>query len=188
MARAIATRCRCPPDSFTPRSPTTVSYFFSNSSMNSSACAIRLTSRICVRRRLRAAVADVVADRCRRTGSCPAARRRAASGSRAAAPSSDRGRRSAPRPDSGRLNAITRLMSVLLPDPLEPTSAVVVPGRRAEADVLQHRHAGVVLEADVVELDLALEHAERRAAGDRRRPRSASASARGCDRARRTLR
>ena len=32
------------------------------------------------------------------------------------------------------MNAITRLISVLLPDPLEPTSAVVVPGRRAEAD------------------------------------------------------
>ena len=31
------------------------------------------------------------------------------------------------RPAPGRLNAITRLMSVLLPDPLEPTSAVVVP-------------------------------------------------------------
>ena len=31
------------------------------------------------------------------------------------------------RPLSGRLNAITRLISVLLPDPLDPTSAVVVP-------------------------------------------------------------
>ena len=30
-------------------------------------------------------------------------------------------------PDCGRLNAITRLMSVLFPDPLDPTSAVVVP-------------------------------------------------------------
>ena len=29
---------------------------------------------------------------------------------------------------SGRLNAITRLISVLLPEPLDPTSAVVVPG------------------------------------------------------------
>jgi hypothetical protein len=27
IARAIATRCRCPPDSFTPRSPTMVSYW-----------------------------------------------------------------------------------------------------------------------------------------------------------------
>jgi hypothetical protein len=32
------------------------------------------------------------------------------------------------RPLLGRLNAITRLISVLLPEPLEPTSAVVVPG------------------------------------------------------------
>ena len=31
------------------------------------------------------------------------------------------------RPDFGRLNAITRLISVLLPEPLDPTSAVVVP-------------------------------------------------------------
>ena len=30
IARAIATRWRWPPESFTPRSPTTVSYFFSN--------------------------------------------------------------------------------------------------------------------------------------------------------------
>ena len=45
MARAIATRCRCPPDSFTPRSPTIVSYLASNLSMNSSQCAMRLTVR-----------------------------------------------------------------------------------------------------------------------------------------------
>src|SRR5216110_739418 len=32
IARAIETRCFCPPESFTPRSPTTVSYFFSNDS------------------------------------------------------------------------------------------------------------------------------------------------------------
>ena len=31
------------------------------------------------------------------------------------------------RPFVGRLNAITRLISVLLPEPLDPTSAVVVP-------------------------------------------------------------
>jgi hypothetical protein len=36
-------------------------------------------------------------------------------------------------PFSGRLKAMTRLMSVLLPDPLDPTSAVVVPaGARNE--------------------------------------------------------
>ena len=65
--------------------------------------------------------------RCRRTGSCPAGRCRAARGSRAAG-ASPRSRPSMRMtPDSGRLNAITRLMSVLLPDPLDPTSAVVVP-------------------------------------------------------------
>ena len=31
------------------------------------------------------------------------------------------------RPETGRLKAITRLMSVLLPEPLDPTSAVVDP-------------------------------------------------------------
>src|ERR1700734_3601736 len=36
IARAIETRCRCPPESFTPLSPTTVSYFFSKPSANSS--------------------------------------------------------------------------------------------------------------------------------------------------------
>ena len=37
------------------------------------------------------------------------------------------------RPDSGRLKAMTRLMSVLLPEPLDPTSAVVEPaGARNE--------------------------------------------------------
>ena len=62
-----------------------------------------------------------------------------------------RGRRSSTRPLFGRLNVITRLMSVLLPEPLEPTSAVVVLRRRDERDVLQHRHAGVVLERHVLE-------------------------------------
>jgi len=49
IARAIATRCRWPPDSLTPRSPTTVSYFFSKPSMNSSAWAMVATRRICSR-------------------------------------------------------------------------------------------------------------------------------------------
>ena len=46
IARAIATRCRWPPDSRTPRSPTIVSYPFSNPSTNSSQCAMRLTALI----------------------------------------------------------------------------------------------------------------------------------------------
>ena len=45
-ARAMATRCRCPPDSRTPRSPTTVSYCCGNPWTNSSQCAMRLTAWI----------------------------------------------------------------------------------------------------------------------------------------------
>ena len=39
MARAIATLCLCPPDSFTPLSPTNVSYPSGNSRINSSTLA-----------------------------------------------------------------------------------------------------------------------------------------------------
>ena len=63
IARAMATRCRWPPDSRTPRSPTTVSYPFSNASMNSSACAMRLTRCDVRARRVRRAVRDVLGDR-----------------------------------------------------------------------------------------------------------------------------
>ena len=41
IARAIEIRCRCPPESFTPRSPTIVSYLSANDSANSSTRAIR---------------------------------------------------------------------------------------------------------------------------------------------------
>src|SRR5271156_463841 len=46
IARAMDTRCFWPPESFTPRSPTTVSYFFSNPSANSSTRAMRHGARI----------------------------------------------------------------------------------------------------------------------------------------------
>src|ERR1039457_3590604 len=46
MARAMETRWRCPPESLTPRSPTMVSYFFSNFSANSSTRAMRQAVRI----------------------------------------------------------------------------------------------------------------------------------------------
>ena len=45
----MATRWRWPPESFTPRSPTIVSYCFSKRSTNSSQCAMRATSRISAR-------------------------------------------------------------------------------------------------------------------------------------------
>ena len=43
----METRWRWPPESFTPRSPTMVSYFFSKPSANSSTRAMRHASRIC---------------------------------------------------------------------------------------------------------------------------------------------
>ena len=46
MALAMETRCRWPPDSLTPRSPTTVSYLSVNDSANSSTRAMRHAARI----------------------------------------------------------------------------------------------------------------------------------------------
>src|SRR5688500_3926507 len=45
IARAMATRCRWPPESFTPRSPTIVSYPAGSASMNSAAWARRAAWR-----------------------------------------------------------------------------------------------------------------------------------------------
>ena len=61
-------------------------------------------------------------------------------------------------------------------------------GRRAEGHVLEHRHALVVLEAHVVERDLAVNPPERLARVVLVVLASSSSSDRGCDRARRTLR
>ena len=86
-----------------------------------------------------------------------------------------RGRRCGSCPWTGRLKAITRLTSVLLPEPLEPTSAVVDPAGRRERDALQHRHARVVLEPHVVEDHLAAAASSSDALARPRRPRPASA-------------
>ncbi len=48
-ARAIATRCRSPPDKRTPRSPTRVSYASGSRSMNASSCALRAAAMISAR-------------------------------------------------------------------------------------------------------------------------------------------
>ena len=44
MARAMATRCFSPPESFSPRSPTTASYLSGSVSMKSWMCAARAAS------------------------------------------------------------------------------------------------------------------------------------------------
>ena len=131
--------------------------------MNSSPCAMRLAALDLLQRRVRPAEADVLGDRAVEEEVVLQHDAELRRGSRAAGASARSRPSTRIRPLSGRLNAMTRLMSVLLPEPLDPTSAVVVPAGRAEADVLQHRHAGVVLEADVLELDLAVDLAERRA-------------------------
>ena len=82
IARAIATRWRWPPDSRMPRSPTTVSYLSLNSSMNSSQCAMRLASRDLLAASRADCRSGCSRQSCRRTGSCPAGRCRAASDSR----------------------------------------------------------------------------------------------------------
>ena len=74
---------------------------------------------------------------------------------------------------------------MLLPDPLDPTSAVVDPAGASERDVLQHRHAGVVLERHILELDFAA-HVGHRLRGWRLPDlRSPSSGFHGCGRARR---
>ena len=173
IARAIATRCRWPPESFTPRSPTTVSYFFSNRSTNSSQCAMRLdrarsprASRPgCAKRmfsRDRAVEQEVVLqhDAELRAVVAQAQRREVAA--------VDAGSR----PLCGRLNAITRLMSVLLPEPLDPTSAVVVPAGARNETCFSTGTPALYSKRHVLELDLAARR--RRAARASRRPRPRS--------------
>ena len=52
---------------------------------------------------------------------------------------------------------------MLLPDPLEPTSAVVDAGRRVEGTSFSTGTPGVVLEGHVLELDFAADVGQRRA-------------------------
>ena len=52
-------------------------------------------------------------------------------------------------------------MMVDLPEPDGPTSAVTVPGGETEGNIVQHRFAGLVVEIDVLESDLAAHFADR---------------------------
>src|ERR1051325_10874378 len=127
MARAIETRCRWPPESFTPRSPTTVSYFFSKFSANSSTRAMRQASRISsfvASGRAKAMFSSIVPSK--RNVSCSTTPNCVRYVSRRTV------ERSTPStvmtPSRGAWNAAIRLMIVDLPDPEGPTSAVTVPG------------------------------------------------------------
>ena len=124
---------------------------------------------------------------CRRTGSCPAARRRAASGSRAAARVARSRPSTSTRPVVGRLNAITRLMSVLLPEPLEPTSAVVVPAGARNETCFSTGTPGLyskLTSSNATSPRVASSGAARVLVD----PRSPSPGSRGCGRGRRTPR
>ena len=65
------------------------------------------------------------------------------------------------RPELGAWNAHTRPISVDLPAPEGPTSAVTVPDRRGERDAVEHRLALAVREAHVLEDHVAAQLAER---------------------------
>ena len=127
IARAIETRWRCPPDSFTPRSPTIVSYFFSKPSANSSTRAIRQARRISsspASGRENATFSRIVPSKrnvsCRTT---PSADRYESSRTVERSTPSMRAT-----PPVGTWNAATRPMIVDLPEPEGPTRAVTVPG------------------------------------------------------------
>ena len=87
-----------------------------------------------LQRRVRPAVADVVGDGAVEQEVVLEHDAELRCGSRAGGPSARSRPSTKIRPLSGRLNAMTRLISVLLPDPLDPTSAVVVPAGAREAD------------------------------------------------------
>ena len=121
-ARAIATRCRCPPESVMPRSPITVSYPFGSRSMNSCACAARAarSTSSCERPpRPKAMFSRTLAEK--RKGSwaiTPTSRRSDVSvTSRTSTPST------VTRPPVGWYSRARSLTRVVLPAPLAPTIA-----------------------------------------------------------------
>ena len=117
-ARAMAMRCRWPPESLIPALADDRVVALREAAHELVArgrCAPPPRSRRAWRPGARSGCCRPP---CRRTGSSPAAPRRAARGSRPAAARPGRGRRPGPCRWVGRLKAITRLTSVLLPEPL----------------------------------------------------------------------
>ena len=84
-----------------------------------------------------------------------------------------RGRRSASK------NRGIRLTSVVLPAPVRPTSATISPGPGLEGDVVQHRGAVGIGEADVLEADVARDRRTRRSRPARRRSPASARTSRG---------
>jgi hypothetical protein len=126
-ARAMATRCRSPPESVAPRSPITVSYPCASRLMNScalAACAAASTScRVAPGLPYAMLSATLMGKRngsCSTSETCP--RRLFSVTSRTSMPSIST------RPCQGSKKRGTSPTSVLLPAPVAPTSASVCPG------------------------------------------------------------
>ena len=140
-ARASVSRCRCPPDSEVPRSPTAVSS--PSGSRADEAVGLGQPQRRpdAGRRRRRRGRARRCRARCRRRRTAPAAPAPTVAGQRRRRSARARRRRRAStragvpgRPAARRAPAI-----VDLPEPVGPTSATVRPAGTVEGDVVQHR-------------------------------------------------
>ena len=152
-ARAIETRCRCPPESFTPRSPTTVSYPFSNASANSSTRATRqaaTTSASEASGREKETFSRIVPskrnDSCRTTPSCD--RNESSRAVERSTPST------VTRPDAGDWNAATRPMMRRLAGARRADERRHRPRLGAEGDAVEDLLPFRVREPDLLEDDL----------------------------------
>ena len=187
MARAIATRWRWPPESLTPRSPTIVSYLSGSCSTNSSQRAIAAARRTCLASARPGARRRCSRRPCRRRGSCPGGRRRAACGS----PRGARLERSLP---STRMRPRGRAVErrdeaddrALAGRRRARPGRSTVPGCAAKEIPCSTGDARLVLEGHVAELDAAVQARQRLPVVGRRRPRRARRGSRGCARARRS--
>ena len=130
-ALASATRCRCPPESVSPRSPTTRVVALGQAS----------TNVVHLRRRGRgqhlrvggvgAAVGDVGRGWCRRTGTPPRTPRPARGAGRPAAATAAAPRRGAARPPAGRRSAAAAARPSTCPSPAARPARAVSPGATA---------------------------------------------------------
>ena len=115
--------------------------------------------------RVRPRVGDVLGDAWRRTGSCRRRRRRSGRAARRRRPTAGRRRRRGSRPSVGSYRRASSATRLVLPEPVGPTSATVLPAVDLEVDVAQRGGAAVVAEADAVKLDAAGAGGQRRRVG-----------------------
>ena len=168
IARAIDTRCFCPPESFTPRSPTMVSYFCSKCSANSSTRAMRqprrISSSVAARPRKRHILANrpVEQKRLLQHHAKLRAVRIELDGRKIDTIHQTRAR--------SRAHKTPRSSPIIvdLPAPDGPTSAVTVPGADSKIDVVQNFLALVVGEVHILHHHLAVDAPQRRRCAPRR--------------------